>query len=409
MAERRWGTAALVAMGLVILLLMVALLLRLSLVYETFAVFVEKLSSGLGIDENLATAIAALTVVPFIYCVGVAFSFRAGRRMLGMFGVAAYVAAYSLAAWFVSQDVYFGPDGALKYYAATPEGLYFSDEPGVDPVYGVRLRPVTREVVAASRTGAKPAALPSLDRVEHFFDPSTGEPAVWYAKYADGDVKLFSAPGFDPKTGLPLLPITPEIIERQRRRLAERSRSEAEDRSTAAAENLAKARARTLQQMVRDIAVDGSRRTVGFALSLSDAKAVEGQAPLVCSRAVRKGAPSGVDPRHDLFAPEFIANGYFDRVYAGEGELLRDMGATDTTDAIVLGSGTAACRRTDFNDVVSCDVGISAKRFDTEGRLVAQASVNAVGPGFSERDAIAAACTRIVADSDFVQLLKGGQ
>ena len=46
-----------------------------------------------------------------------------------------------------------------------------------------------------------------------FFDPNTSKPRVWYLTSQAGGYTLYDAPGFDPRTGIPLLPITPEIAQ----------------------------------------------------------------------------------------------------------------------------------------------------------------------------------------------------
>jgi hypothetical protein len=45
------------------------------------------------------------------------------------------------------------------------------------------------------------------------FFGKNGEPLYWYAK-GDGGTELYDAPGFHPRTGIKLLPITKEVAER---------------------------------------------------------------------------------------------------------------------------------------------------------------------------------------------------
>ncbi|WP_407050896.1 TIR domain-containing protein [Methyloraptor flagellatus] len=46
-----------------------------------------------------------------------------------------------------------------------------------------------------------------------FFDRASGQPIVWYQKTSNGDIELYDAKGFHPKSGEPLLPITRDVIE----------------------------------------------------------------------------------------------------------------------------------------------------------------------------------------------------
>ena len=45
-----------------------------------------------------------------------------------------------------------------------------------------------------------------------YFDPLTGRPLAWYAKRSAG-IELYPLPGFDPQTGRQLRPVTKEIVE----------------------------------------------------------------------------------------------------------------------------------------------------------------------------------------------------
>ncbi|WP_316162838.1 hypothetical protein [Bradyrhizobium sp. SZCCHNRI20481] len=81
-----------------------------------------------------------------------------------------------------------------------------------------------------------------------FFDPTTSKPRIWYLLSQAGAYTLYDAPGFDPMTGSPLLPITSEIAqdimsraaavkaeERRRAEEAQRARQQELDRQAAAA------------------------------------------------------------------------------------------------------------------------------------------------------------------------------
>jgi hypothetical protein len=46
-----------------------------------------------------------------------------------------------------------------------------------------------------------------------FFDPTTGEPVVWYSKNDHGQIELFDLMGFHPQTGEELIPITRDIVQ----------------------------------------------------------------------------------------------------------------------------------------------------------------------------------------------------
>jgi hypothetical protein len=93
-----------------------------------------------------------------------------------------------------------------------------------------------------------------------YFSPSTGEPLAWYAKTPDGAIEVFTLPGFHPKYGTKLLPVTADIIaayekqraeedrQRQEKTEAQKQRDHAEAAQRAKAEAIRKARAEADRQ-----------------------------------------------------------------------------------------------------------------------------------------------------------------
>ncbi len=49
-----------------------------------------------------------------------------------------------------------------------------------------------------------------------FFDPQTGEPIKWYAETTSEGIRFFDEPGFDPKYGVELQPVTEEVVVKSR-------------------------------------------------------------------------------------------------------------------------------------------------------------------------------------------------
>jgi hypothetical protein len=213
---RKWQKAIVALLIVIPFFLITAYFLQLMWVYEIFNFGVDKLHDDLGLNEHLSRAIVAALWVPFLYFVREAFAlFQRKRRMLGLAGIAAYIVAYSLLGWVVSRDTYFDrKTGEVeRWYALTPEGYRFYDEPGADKTYGIPLRPVTKEIVEAARgKGAAITAYESLDEAPYLFDPVTGAPQVWYGGDPGGEIRFYSRPGFDPKTGEELEPATSDVL-----------------------------------------------------------------------------------------------------------------------------------------------------------------------------------------------------
>ena len=105
---------------------------------------------------------------------------------------------------------------------------------GFDPETGEELLPVTREVVALWRTHEKarkdeerrrkqeearrapqPIDLGSYEP----FDPLSGKARVWYSRTPAGEYHFYDNPGYDPRTGKPLVVVTRDIIDAWRNSL----------------------------------------------------------------------------------------------------------------------------------------------------------------------------------------------
>lgn len=109
------------------------------------------------------------------------------------------------------------------WYSESVDGtINLFDSPGFDPSTGEALSPITLDVVkkvrsrspeAEQRPVAPPKLITSNPGDVQYFDPATGDPAVWYSKGAGGQIRLFDRKGFDPATGVALKPITQGVAE----------------------------------------------------------------------------------------------------------------------------------------------------------------------------------------------------
>jgi hypothetical protein len=73
---------------------------------------------------------------------------------------------------------------------------------------------------AAPSRDAPPKAIETVE--PNFFDPRTGEPAIWYRKTKSGEIQLFDKSGFHPVTGERLAPATKEVADLWKAQLARR-------------------------------------------------------------------------------------------------------------------------------------------------------------------------------------------
>lgn len=239
---RRWtavfALVVLVGIGVYIL---VSIVWAGRFVTSTIGKVTGNIVNASGLSPWLVKGLVVIATVPFFWAVAKyskswwGFSpLRANLNLyLNRYGViiVLYVGAYFLAVYFASRDSFVGLDGKpTKYCAETPEGIRVFDSPGVDPVYGVTLRPCTDGQIRALRKEllAIPSPRPvGIDdpRSYAFFDGVSGRPNVWYYRRADGHLDLYDRGGSHPGTGKPLSPINEEVIE-ELVRLQEEERAE---------------------------------------------------------------------------------------------------------------------------------------------------------------------------------------
>ncbi len=135
------------------------------------------------------------------------------RRIRGTAILVILFVLYNLGLFYFTKDAYFtfAKGETLKWYALTPEGVKFYDRPGVDPKYGIQLKPVTPEIVSRLERLQKGEFKPIDPNRVPLFNPITGEAQVWYYQYPDGTLEFYDKPGFHPVTGTPLQPVTQQI------------------------------------------------------------------------------------------------------------------------------------------------------------------------------------------------------
>lgn len=103
-------------------------------------------------------------------------------------------------------------DPALWYSQDAKGNIRLFDLMGFDPESGDELLPVTKEIpdkwkdtVAISKAPPRQVDPATFD----FYDPVTGKARAWYWRSAKGEYEFYNNQGFHPRTGEPLLIITP--------------------------------------------------------------------------------------------------------------------------------------------------------------------------------------------------------
>jgi hypothetical protein len=211
------GRYMLAILGLALLLVVLFIVLRIGVFYSVYTWLFAHVFTLTGLDVWLSRAltIAILGVVSFLGWRFVLLPWSAeGRKWKAiLFGVVVFAL---IGVELATKDVYFSrPDGRpLKYYIRTLDGYSFAAAPGTDPLYGLRYQPITPEVAREYLLWKRRAGElrdPSVPE-NQYFDSATGEPVRWYARLPGGQIQMFTLPGFHPRYGTKLEPVTLEVI-----------------------------------------------------------------------------------------------------------------------------------------------------------------------------------------------------
>jgi len=334
-------------------------------IFGTFEFAVDKIVDASGLSIYLVKGVLVIVLIPFFFAVreiGKIPIFKGvGRIPKGVaWGIViVYTSAYFFAMYFATKDNYFHHTGAgkevkaTKFYAVTPEGIRFFDTDGFDPKYGIKLKPVTTEIIAnleRAKRGdvAKSLVFKSVAEVT-FFDVLTGEAKVWFCRNAKGEAKLFSTSGFDPETGQTLTPVTPGLVEElklrsaeiEARQAAEGKRSEetakaARAEAEAARATAEKAKAEAQEKAFRDRYVNpgplrsGDRKEVALLL-LGEATGASSLREAF-GTALRE---RGIESTDGLFRPNFVADGSAAKLFAGDSAVAKRLRLGDRVMAVV--------------------------------------------------------------------------
>ncbi len=217
---KKWVKAGLIVLVLALFFIPTLIAVKYVAIWQIYQHFVETASDLTGLNKYLVTAAAMLLFVPFLIGVQSLFSLSRRRRYGGTSILLALAVLYNLGLYYFTKDLYFAfsQGEAMKWYALTPEGVKFYDRPGVDPTYGIKLQPVTPEVIRKLRLLQKGEFTPIDPNRATFFNPITGEPQVWYYQYPDGTFEFYDKPGYHPITGTPLQPVTQQVYFEWRKR-----------------------------------------------------------------------------------------------------------------------------------------------------------------------------------------------
>lgn len=378
-------------------------ILRFTLIIKIFDYVVYNIVNVSGMSYLFAKGIFIFLLIPFVLALGELFKIRfrlnlfrtkpiRSYRNIALVVIIAYIGFFFLSMYFFSRGTYFGhtTGETLKWYAETPEGIRFFDSPGFDPKYGIKLEPVTPDMMIKYHKKAM-GILPkrvNMDFVEilEFFDPVSGDPKIWYFISEEGKYELFDGPGFHPVFRKELKPITPEIMsillrkakeESERIAMEEKKKIEAEKAKEFMAYlnryvNLSVVNKEDTKEIAIMIIEEGLKERLDIAQSISSYLKSQGLNPLL-----------------SLFRSPFISEGLFDEIFSGDTRKVKDLQIINHADYILLGRKLTNFRTApELENLISAELNLELKIISADtGVIVRSQRFTAIGAGFSNSTA----------------------
>lgn len=376
----KWIKVGAILIVLVLLFIPAIIAMKYVAISQIYSHFVDSVSNLTGLNKYLVKAGVALMLIPLYIGLKFFFSINKTRRYIGASILITLLAVYNLSLYNFTKDLSFAfSEGkALKWYALTPEGVKFFDRSGVEPIYGIILKPVTPEVIRNLKLLQKGEFRPVDPNKVQFFNPITGEPQIWYYQYPDGSLEFYDKPGYHPITGEPLKPATKQVYFDWKEKAK--------------------------MQPLPPIAI--APRLQEFKSIINDKINIHSGKPNIAMIIESKRTESGVSPEDsfynllrtekvniilNLFKEEsFKSKGFFREIYDGNTKLLRQADALSRINYLILGRlDYSFQKRAEVDkDLVSCNINFSYKIINKNAEVVKSESIRVVGPGFTNDSAL---------------------
>jgi len=364
---------------------------------EIYSHFVNTVSNITGLNQYIIKAISALLFIPFLIGINNILSVNKKKRYTGTVILASLFIIYNLGLYSFTKDAYFSfSEGeVIKWYALTPEGVKFFDRPGVDPVYGIKLKPVTPEVIRNLKLLETGEFKPIDPQSAVFFNPITGESQVWYYQYPDGSFDFFDKPGYHHQTGEPLNPVSREIYFQWRNSINDSKKANKREKIPASEKktydksstNTYNSQVSQINNLInRNVTFSSNKKNVAIIIEASNSD----YSVLVEQFWVSLLKSNKINFISNYLGHEFKSKGFFDRIYSGDGSLLKNSNVLSIIDYLYLFKEEHSVRKSSniSNNLISCDIRLSYKLFNKNGSLVSSNVFTAIGPGFSEDNAL---------------------
>ena len=142
----------------------------------------EELSEAYDLNRGFTTAVLWASFAAIVIFAGLSFSFSKWKRQVGYAGIVMLLIGHSLLLGLMGAN--FQKNGvAEKCYVMTRTSIKLLNRVGIDPETGLECRQLTSQMaekIKLYKDGYRAKLITSNDPT--FFDPTTGEPVVWYFK-----------------------------------------------------------------------------------------------------------------------------------------------------------------------------------------------------------------------------------
>jgi hypothetical protein len=173
----------------------------------------EELADAYDLNRGFTRGVLWASFAAIVIFAGYSLSFSKWKRQLGYAGILTLLIGHSLLLG--RMDANFQKSGAAeKCYVITRTSIKLLNRVGIDPETGLECRPLTpqmAEKIKLYQAGYRAKQIASNDPT--FFDPTTGEPVVWYSRNDRGQIELFDLMGYHPQTGEELVPVTRDVVQ----------------------------------------------------------------------------------------------------------------------------------------------------------------------------------------------------
>jgi hypothetical protein len=339
----------------------------------------------------------AVFFIPFLIGASYVLSVNKNKRRIGLIILVILFIAYNLSLFILSKNLYFDKEGkATKYYALTPEGVVYSDQPGVDRETGIEFRPVTPEIIRKLKLIGKGDFTTVNPNNVVWFNPITGDPQLWYYQHPDKSFDFFDKPGYHPIAGEPLLPVSKEIYRLWKETtIAIKDEGKIKEGEQTSGENNNVNGKTTSTETFNELDdfkttftklnLNKSANYIALAIPVSEQKYSSLEKALLNQLKISKGIFI-----NNYFKNNFYTSGYFDKIYSGDTNLLTDAGVFTQINYLILGQMTYSFRKSNTlnEELISCDINFGYKILNKNASVISSDNISVIGPGFTEELAL---------------------